>query len=102
MAGAWRGAGLAPFKPDTILQRLRPKTPPMASLTDLSGYTINLPIEGPLADRIDQILAQLREVCPTSPLRKEIDFVKYTALTAIADRTTLRSINQSLVEKTTI
>ena len=78
-----------PFKPDTILQRLRPKTPPMASLTDSSGYTVSLPINGPLADQIDQILGQLREVCPTSPLKKQIDFVKRTALTAIAERTTL-------------
>jgi exoribonuclease II len=62
---------------------------------------VNLPIEGPLADQIDDILAQLREVCPTSPIRKKIDFVKHTALTAIADRTTLRAMNQSLVEKTT-
>ena len=101
VASAWRGAGLMPFKPDTILQRLRPKTPPMASLTDSSGYTVSLPINGPLADQIDQILGQLREVCPTSPLKKQIDFVKRIALTAIADRTTLQSINQGLVEKTT-
>jgi hypothetical protein len=101
VASAWRGAGLVPFKPDSILQRLRPKSPPIASLTDSSGYTVNLPIEGPLADQIDHILAQLREVCPTSPIRKKIDFVKHTALTAIADRTTLRAMNQSLVEKTT-
>ena len=34
-------------------------------------------------------------------MKKQIDFVKRTALTAIAERTTLQSLNQGLVEKTT-
>ena len=36
-----------------------------------------------------------------SPLKQEVLFIKQTALTAIADRTALRSLNQALVEKTT-
>ena len=101
ISSAWRLAGLIPFKPDTILQPLRPKTPLTARITNSNGYTINIQVDGALGEQIDQIMSQICEVCSSYPLKKQIDFVKRTALTAIAERTTLQSLNQGLVEKTT-
>ncbi|KIM92733.1 hypothetical protein OIDMADRAFT_173813 [Oidiodendron maius Zn] len=95
---AWRGTGLVPFCPDKILLPLRPKTPPV--LTDENGRTINVPIGSELAIQINDMVSQLLDVCQ-SPLKQGILFIKQTALTAIADRATLRSLNQGLVEKTT-
>lgn len=94
--GAWRGTGLIPFNPNKVLQPLRPITPPTASLTDSIGRTVTVDREA--AIRINQIVAQLMDVCDT-PLKEGVLFVKNTALTAIADRTTLKSLNQGLVDK---
>ncbi|KAK3365824.1 hypothetical protein B0T24DRAFT_636910 [Lasiosphaeria ovina] len=52
ISGAWRGAGLVPLNPDKVLQRLRPKTPPTASLTDGNGRTVT--VDGEAAQRINQ------------------------------------------------
>jgi DDE superfamily endonuclease/helix-turn-helix, Psq domain len=96
---AWRGAGLIPFNSNKILQPLRPKTPPTATLTDEAGRTIRLPVDGELAVRINKVVSDLLDTC-ASPLKHEVLFVKNAALTAIADRATLQSLNQGLVEKT--
>ena len=79
-----------PFNPDKVLQPLRPITPPTASLTDGIGRTIT--VDGEAALRINQVVAQLIDVCDT-PLKEEVLFFRHTALTALAGRTTLKSLN---------
>jgi hypothetical protein len=73
----------------------------MASVTDENGRTISLPIDRELATRISQVVSELVNKCAKTLLRKGVLFLRETALTAIADRTTLRSLNQGLVEKIT-
>lgn len=103
--GAWRGAGLYPYNPEYILQQYRPTTPPFASLTDKNGRRIDIQVGPDVAQKINEIVAQVIDVCPT-PLRSGVSFVKDTCLTAIADRdtaiaerNTLQVLNQGLVEK---
>ena len=67
ISGAWKGAGLMPFNPDKVLQPLRPITPPTASLTD--GISRTITVDGEAALRINQVVAQLIDVCDT-PLKK--------------------------------
>lgn len=47
----------------------------------------------------DRILSEALDRCATSPEKRDILAVKEASLAALADRTTLRTVNQSLVEK---
>ena len=98
--GTWRNAGLVPFNPDKILQPLRPKTLPTASLTDENRRIVNIPISGKLATKANEVVSQLLDVCEP-PLKHSILFIKEIALIAIVDRATLQTLNQGLVEKAT-
>jgi DDE superfamily endonuclease len=95
ISSAWRGAGLIPLDPDKILRPLRPQTPPQATVSRTS-----IPQTPDLITKVNNTVSQLLEICD-SPLKQKVLFVKETALTAIADRTTLQTINQGLVDKFT-
>jgi hypothetical protein len=96
--GAWRGCGLFPFNPQKVLINYRPKTPPFATFTDENGRSVNIQAGDTLAGQINTLVSQLLEVCP-SPLKSGIGFIQSTALTALADRSTLQALNQGLVDK---
>ena len=51
-----------------------------------------------LTARVDKAISQILPICD-SPLKREVLFIKDTALTAIADRAALQTINQGLVNK---
>ncbi len=98
---AWRGTGLQPFKPELLLAKYRPKTPPIASLTSSTGIRIDVLITEPeLAQKIDEVIARILKVCPSQV--EDITFVKETCLTAIAEKTALTEINQQLLNKAQI
>jgi len=94
---AWRGAGLVPFNPDYVLIKYRPTTP-FASLTDQFGNRVNIQVNDDVSKQINGLISQILGACPT-PLRPGLEFLKTTALTAIADNKALRVINQGLVDK---
>jgi hypothetical protein len=87
-----RGWPYSIFTPDKILQHLRPKTLPIATLTDENGRIVNIPIGGELATKVNEVVSQLLDVCE-SPLKRSVLFIKETALTAIADRAAPEAID---------
>lgn len=64
--GAWRDAGLSPFNPTRVLARYRPKTTPYASFTNENGVRIDIELGAELGERINQIVAEVLDVCPPS------------------------------------
>ena len=87
-----QGAGLVPLDSDKILQPLQPKIPPIASTTIVQAPE--------LTTRVNEVVSQILDICD-SPLKRNILIIKDTALTAIADRAALQTINQGLVDKAT-
>lgn len=61
--GAWRDAGLSPFNPARILTQYRPKTTPYASFTNENGVRIDVEVGSDLGERINQIVAEVLDVC---------------------------------------
>lgn len=99
IASAWRATGLDPYNPSPILQKYRPLTPPIASLTSSDGVRLEIPVTQPdLAQEIDAVVSRLVQVC-SSPYKADVQFLKRTALTAIADRDSFSYLNQQLVDK---
>jgi hypothetical protein len=93
---AFRGCGLIPLDPTRVLEKVRPKTPPYASITDEHGRTVNLPVSPDLATKINTMVAELIEVCPT-PAKATVGRMKDLALTALADSSVLQKLNKDLV-----
>ena len=90
IASAWQKAGLLPFNPTPILERYRPKTPPFS--TDKSSTNDNT------AKKVDKIFSEVLQKAPPelhSPLKR----AKEISLSAIADRSVLQFVNNSLIEK---
>jgi hypothetical protein len=98
ITSAWRAAGLKPYNPSPILLKYRPKTPPFASFTDEDGRRVDIQVQPDVGQKINEFVDQLLRVCPT-PYRPKVAFIADTALTAIADRTTLQFMNNGLVKK---
>ena len=89
ISSAWRAAGLKPFNPSPILQKYKPKTPPLTSSTE---------VQSGIGQKINEFMAQLLTVCPTSH-RSKLTFIGETALTALADNQILQFLNEDLVKK---
>lgn len=98
IASAWKAAGLIPFETAPILSKLRPKTPPFASITDENGRRLDIAVEPHVAQKINEIISQLLEGVPSTH-HADLQFIQEQALMAIADRSNLQSINRGLVEK---
>lgn len=98
IAGAWAGAGLIPYNPTKVLQRFRPRTPPMVSFTDDQGRRLDIQVSDHLADRINKLVDEVSAVCSTSQ-RQEMTFFRTTTLTALANCKSLEILNEELVKK---
>lgn len=98
IAGAWQGAGLIPYDPAKVLQRFRPRTPTIISITYPQGQRLEFPVPDQLADRFNKLMEEVSAVCST-PLRQEINFLRNTTLTALADCRALEILNEGLVKK---
>ena len=98
ISGAWNGAGFIPFRPEKVLNRLKPKTPPFVSFTDDQGRHINVQMPDQITERINKLVDDVVAVCAT-PLRQEIIFFRDTTLTALADCRSLELLNDELAKK---
>jgi hypothetical protein len=98
ITSAWRAAGWKPYNPSPTLLKYRPKTPLFASFTDEDGRRVDIQVQPDIGQKINEFVDQLLRVCPT-PYRPKVAFIADTALTAIADRTTLQFMNNGLVKK---
>lgn len=63
--GAWKGAGLLPYDPAKIHNKIRPKIPPFATFINDNGIRVDMVVEAgsSLGDQINGIVDQLQEVC---------------------------------------
>lgn len=97
--GAWRGAGLVPYKPSVVTSKLpRPKTPPYATLTNSDVVQVNVPVPPHTAARINQVVEDILQGM-TPSRRMCVLTLKDTALTAVASRAILQQTNQELLDK---
>ena len=81
IASAWRATGLRPFNPSLVLQKHKPSTPVTASFTANGDIQLQ-PTE---AQKVNQFMADLLEVCPTS-FRSKVAYLGETALTALSEK----------------
>ena len=65
---------------------------------DEDGVRVDIQAQPNIGQKINDVVAQLLRVCPTSH-RSKVSFIGDTALTALADRKTFRFINEGLVKK---
>ena len=95
---AWKGAGLVPFDPTRVLEKIRPKTPPTVSLTDSRGRRVEVQISTPLAEDIDCIVERI--LSNVSPSKKEdVLTLQRHAQKARSDKVIAETINNNLVAK---
>ncbi|KAF2185006.1 DDE-domain-containing protein [Zopfia rhizophila CBS 207.26] len=98
IASAWRKAGLFPYNPSSVLQEYRPKISPFISLTNENGVRVDIQATQDQSEKINQLVAEMLQGVPRQ-FHSPIKHLKNIGLTALADRSALQILNNSLAEK---